>query len=52
MLADSHVATRLPAKNLERAGKFYVIANSGHQVIDEQPRVAELLERYATRKLG
>jgi pimeloyl-ACP methyl ester carboxylesterase len=30
-----------------------VIANSGHQVIDEQPAtVAELLERYATRSRG
>jgi hypothetical protein len=27
-----------------------VIANSGHQVVDEQPAaVAELLERYAAR---
>jgi pimeloyl-ACP methyl ester carboxylesterase len=45
------------AKSLRNHGwrnvSIEAIANSGHQVIDEQPAaIVELLERYATRKRG
>jgi catechol 2,3-dioxygenase-like lactoylglutathione lyase family enzyme len=36
MLADSHVATRLPAKDLERAKRFYS-EKLGLQPVEERP---------------